>query len=247
MAFPTVSRFPGRFLEFSAGITTVITVAAGIMGCSAAATPAGTQDPGVAPTTGENVSTESNPYGVAYPTKGFGTQARKGAIAGGVFKNFKFYGYPGGDGTNGLQTISMAKYLDPEMRNYKVLVMSLTGVWCTYCRKETVEIIAKLDLFKGKKIGMMQAVAEGSNPGVGATKKDFESWVTGYKHNFDVFLDDGTRNLAPYFQSGGLPFNIVLDARTMEILAAVNGAPTTIDTAYDSYVSWVDKNAGTTY
>ncbi len=239
MAFQTVSRFLGT--------SAVIAAIASLAGCSSdgtSSTPP-VQDPGI--TGSENLSTEANPYGIAYPTKGFGTQARKGAIAGSVFKNFKFYGYPEGDGTKGLQPISMSKYLDPETRNYKVIVLSLTGNWCYYCKKETTEIIAKLDMFKGKKIGMIQAVAEGNTAGVAATKADFEQWVSGFKHNFDVFLDDGKRNLAPYFQSGGLPFNLVMDARTMEILYAGNGAPSTLDTAYDSYTKWVDANPVTTY
>lgn len=233
MAFQTVSRFLGL----------VVALAAGIVGCS---TPETKQDPG--PTSNEVLSTDANPYGVAYPTKGFGTQARKGTVAGGVFKNYKFYGYPNGDGSGGLQAISMAKYLDPEMRNYKVIVLSVTGNWCTYCRQETAEIIAKNEVFKGKKIAMMQAVAEGKTANVPATKENFDDWVKGYSHNFDVFLDDGERNLSPYFASGGLPFNLVMDARTMEILAANNGTrPPPLDNEYDTYTKWVDGHEATTY
>ncbi len=239
MSFQTVSRF--------LGITTVIAATAGIsapiVGCSSAAAPP--QDTGLP---AEDLSTEANPYSVAYPTKGYGTQARSGNVAGNVFKNFRFYGYPNGDGTGGLQPISMAKYFDPEMRNYKIIVLSVTGNWCTYCRQETAEIIAKNEVFKGKQIAMIQAVAEGKSSGIPATKDNFDAWVKDYKHNFDVFLDDGKRNLSQYFASGGLPFNLVIDARTMEILSAQNGTrPPPLDKEYDSFVKWVDGNAPTEY
>ncbi len=195
----------------------------------------------------EDIAQDANPYGKAYPSKGFGTSAHSGSLAGGVFQNFRFYGHPNGDASKGMQPLSMAKFFDPEMRAYKIVVLTATAPWCTYCKKETTEIIAARNTFSDRKIGVIQVVVESQSSGIGATQVDFDNWVRVLDHNFDVALDESKRNLGAFVQAGGLPYALVLDARTMEILYSGVGAPANVETAFDRYVSWVDSNPPTAY
>ncbi len=210
----------------------------------------GSQDPGVTGSgQGEDLSTAANPYGVAYPTKGFGVTARNGGRnPGSVLKNFRFLGYPGGDKSNGLQPINMANFFDPEMRQYKVIVFAATGNWCTYCRKETSEVVKEKDALAAAKIAFIQGVVEGASAGKAATQTDFDKWVADFDVNFNVFVDDGKRNMGPFFPSGGLPFNLVIDARSMELLQSINGYSSSGTLAMaQTFTAWVDSHPASTY
>jgi thiol-disulfide isomerase/thioredoxin len=187
-----------------------------------------------------------NPYGVAYPTKGLGTTARKGTTPGGVIANLKFDGYPDGDSSKGLQSISIANFFDPQMKKFKVIVVAGTANWCPHCQKEAQEVVSGIAQFNSEKIGFINAVME-SKTGQPSTKTDLDSWVTTYKVNFTAVLDPAGKNLGPYGLTG-YPFNVVLDARSMEILAIINGRPSEGMLARaKTYASWVDTHAVTTY
>ncbi len=199
---------------------------------------------------------EVNPYGVAYPTSGIGKAARKSikvaSAPGSVLENFKFQGYPDGNIDNGLQPMAMANFFDPDMKQFKVVVLAGSGNWCGYCQKEVASVVADLDSYKSEQIGFVNVVLESLSKGV-AVQTDLDLWVKKYKINFPVsiFPEDapaaGTANLQPYGLTG-LPFNILVDARSMEILAIMNGSPTEGMLARaKTYSAWVDKNPASTF
>ena len=83
------------------------------------------QDKGVDPGTGQTqqpgAGSETNPYGVAYPTTNIGYKARNGSNAGNIIKNYKFLGYRNGDPSK-LETISLADYFDPQTKHVRLEV-----------------------------------------------------------------------------------------------------------------------------
>ncbi len=191
-------------------------------------------------------NSELNPYGVAYPIKGLGKAARKGTTPGSVMANLKFSGYPNGDGSKGLQTISLANFFDPQMKQFKILIIAGTANWCGYCKKEIPEIVSAYTQYQAQKIGVLNPVMEATT-GQASTQTDLDIWVKAYKHNFTAALDPAGQNLGSYGLSG-YPFNVILDARSMEILAVINGSPSEgMLTRAKTYTSWVDKNLATTY
>jgi hypothetical protein len=201
------------------------------------------QDPGVTgndPTVGQG--TEVNPYGVSYPVDNIGFKARdnpQATIPGDKIKNFKFVGYLNSDKSQGLTTISLADFFDPEMRQWKVIHVSVAGVWCYWCKEETKALEAPQSDGKAlvndlvaKKVVYLTALSEDINHQP-AKQSDLDYWLAEQKTTYTQLLDPGNRNLGPFFTSAGIPWNGNIDARTMEILSSISSAPSSDGTTID--------------
>jgi hypothetical protein len=180
------------------------------------------------PSSGHN----ANPDGVAYPMPagGYGRNARSGNTAGSVIQNFKFLGYPDPTNTSGgLQTISLADYYDPCQKRYKLLHITVAGVWCGPCNMETDAIVAAKSQLDSEKIVVVQALDDGPMEGTNATVTDLTNWINDHRSTFPEMLDPGLHNLGGFFQANAIPWNADIDVRTMEILASGVGEedPTT--------------------
>lgn len=163
--------------------------------------------------------TEKNPYGVDYPKDGIGTSV------GARIQNFKFLGYVNGDKSQGLKTISLADFFDPETRQYKLVHLQAAGVWCAPCNEEMKMAAPLSDTFKSKKILWLTTVAEGRTPGVASTTADLDEWLSRHKAPFSQALDPNNNNLGVFYDRAAIPWNADIDARTMRILSASTGAP----------------------
>lgn len=166
---------------------------------------------------------DTNPEGIPYPKDGIGTSARKGDTPGSRIANFKFMGYKDGDITN-LQPLSLAMFLDPSAKKYKVLHIQASGVWCVYCRGETEIVVPMKAELEAKGAVWVVSLAEGPTAGTGSTQKDLDGWITEFKSPYTHFLDPNNANLGPFYDRSALPWNANIDARTMEILSAGTGA-----------------------
>src|SRR5580704_17417819 len=113
-----------------AGIGLVAFTLLGAYGCGSSDPPAG-----LGATDG---GTNTNPDGVPYPspTGGYGRNARSGSTPGSVMANYRFQGYRSGDPSKGLPTISLADYYDPCNKRYKMIHLTVAGVWCQPCSQE---------------------------------------------------------------------------------------------------------------
>ncbi len=192
------------------------------------------------PVTGAGRAT--NPYGVFYPTSGIGRRPRQGSQPGDVIENLQFSGYAAGDISSGLRTISMVDYFDPNTKKYKIVVVAGTSNACPYCQKEADDVASMREQFQSDKVAFLNAVLEGSKQ-TASTKSDLDAWVKTRHANFPAFLDPGGEKLARYGLSA-YPLNIVIDARSMEILAVVSGDPTDgIQALAKTYAKWVDTHA----
>jgi hypothetical protein len=188
--------------------------------CSSGST-VGTTAPPAVVLTGTNV----NPDGFAYPNPagGYGHNARVGGTPGSVIQNFKFYGYPNGDMSQGLQTISLADYYDPCSKRYALLRISVAAVWCVPCNEETAALVADEATLAKERVVVIQALGDGPTMGTGATTMDLTTWVTKYKPTFTEMLDPNLVNLGSFFDASAIPWNCDIDPRTMEILQAATG------------------------
>lgn len=199
--------------------------------CSSSNTPAtgGEQDRGLE---GEGVAAansapDTNPDGVPYPADNIGTLQRQGAKAGNRIANFKFLGYPDADKSGGLQPISLAQFYDPTGTRYKIVHIQASGVWCTFCQKET-EIVAPMKAeLEAKGAVWLVSLAEGPTPGTPSTQKDLDGWMAKFKAPYTHWIDPGNANLGPFYDASALPWNANIDATTMEILTSGTGAVTT--------------------
>jgi thiol-disulfide isomerase/thioredoxin len=233
-------------------VATVLSLLNG--GCSsgsdnAPATNAPAQDKGIDPGAGTGTAspvpgqgTEVNPYGVAYPTKNLGYQARAGNRPGSIMRNYKFLGYRDGDPSKGTTVISLADYFDPQMKANKVIHFSAGALWCPPCNEEATALVPEIAKLKTKKVTVIQAIIEGNTRGTGSTLVDLTDWQERHKVNFTIFLDPKQGNLGQFFEAAAIPWNAYLDARSMEVLASGVGYTPDQAAIYDSWSKWIDEN-----
>lgn len=234
----------------SGAFFSVFVVVAGV-GCSSSSTPSGEtgtpQDPGVQPggpgVVPDGQGTEVNKYGKAYPTNNLGYQARAGSRAGNIMRNYKFLGYVDGDPSKGKTVISLADLFDPEMRETKLISFSAGALWCNPCNIEAKTLVPLVPELKTRKIAVIQAIIEGDAVGTGSTLADLDDWQKRHKINYTIFLDPAQQNLGQFFNAAAVPWNAMIDARSMEILSSgVGFNPEALPADLDKWSTWIDAN-----
>lgn len=189
---------------------------------------------------------ETNPDGVAYPTARIGTKpsthnkkTNTAGNAGDVMKNFKFYGYPKGDKSQGLQQVSLADFYDPQGKNFRLIHIQAAAVWCGPCNQEASAAAKIASELKEKKIGWLTALVETSKQGSPSTKSDLDKWTTSYQSDFAHVLDPNNAQFGVFFEKAAIPWNADLDARTMEILFASTGGASTPEAIREDLDGWL--------
>ena len=183
-----------------------------------------------------------------YPALDVGINPRKGSVPGNRIQNYKFVGYPNDasatklDTSKGTSTVQLADYFDPKREKYSIIILNVAARWCGPCVQETNEIVGGISATYGaKKVVFVQAITEGLEYKA-ATLDDLNAGVAergGHATtiNFTSMLDPNQANLGAFFDRAAIPFNAVLDARSMEILYAGTGAPPDISAFLDKYLA----------
>ncbi len=216
---------------------------------------------------------DKNPFGDCYPTSDIGTGARTNfsvnGTAGQRIANFAFTGYAGSD-LNVLSpgtptTVHLANYYNPNglaIPNViggtpvKLIHLTVAAVWCGPCNEET-DFISGAN-WTGANTGgsafakelaplgvvFVQALSDGPVVGTGATMNDLNSWIQHHQNDFTSMVDPGVQNLGVFFDAAAVPFNMNIDARTMEILSSEVGFDTSMDlTIKNSVLPFVNNPA----
>jgi hypothetical protein len=214
-----------------------------------------------------------NAFGDCYPSSDIGVGARTNFSATGTsgqrIANFAFTGYPATDTTQVTPgtptTINLAKYYNPDLKPIpgviggvpvKVIHLTVAAVWCGPCNEET-DFISGAN-WTGQNpapsasfatelaplgVVFVQALSDGAVVGTGATITDLNSWITHHANDFTSMLDPGVQNLGVFFDAAAVPFNMNIDARSMEILSSEVGFDTQMDlTIKNQVLPWIDKN-----
>jgi hypothetical protein len=246
-------RFASVFVSASLACS-----ALAMAGCSSSSSPSASgtapastaQDPGVDPGTGvsattpaEGTGTDVNPYGKAYPTKNLGYQQRAGTRPGSIIRNYKFLGYRDGDPSKGTTVISLADFYDPDMRTAKLISFSAGALWCPPCNQEADKLVPLAPTLKQQKVVVIQALIEGDARGTGSTLDDLNVWQKRHNVNYTLFLDPEQKNLGQFFEAAAIPWNALIDARSMEILqSAVGFDPNKMTEEFTRWTTWIDAN-----
>lgn len=223
-----------------------------VAGCGSNATPTSqtapqdrgveTTDPPPGTTPGEGQGSEVNPYGKPYPAENLGYQARAGKRPGNIIRNYKFLGYRDGDPSKGRTVISLADLFDPETRQYKLIHFSAGALWCPPCNEEAKAIVPLVPSLKQKKVVVIQAIIEGNVRGTASTLDDLDTWQKKHSINYTLFLDPSQQNLGQFFDAAAIPWNGMIDARSMELLSSGVGYNPDMPKEYDSWLKWIDSN-----
>ena len=155
-----------------------------------------------------------------YPVGPFGMKV------GNTFPNLALDGYR--DGKGEWTTLTLKDYYDPDASHgIRGLYLTISAPWCAGCVAEA-KVLPGEYASKYRELGakLLTALAQdaSSKP---ATRNTVDTWVSTYKINFDIVADP-TLSTAPKDASGGgsiaLPYNYVIDPRTMKIVH-INSGP----------------------
>lgn len=186
----------------------------------------------------------TNPDGVPYPADHLGGHPRSGKLRGDRIPNLTFQAYVDGDHAAGLKTVSLADYFDPEQRRQKTLHIEVSAVWCTICASVTEATVSVKDPLGREGIAYLEVILAGARGGEGPSLADVEGWIDRHHSNLTTGIDVRGRRLGAIgVDPAVMPWDIVLDTRTMEILDSSGGAPQDIVKYDRSYVALVDSMA----
>jgi hypothetical protein len=212
----------------------LLLLSSALAGCSTDDPPPDAPDPDVA-------GRDANPDGVPYPTDSLGGIERASNRPGQRIPNFTFQAYVDGDRSKGLQTISLADFFDPEQKRHKVLDIQISQVWCTICSVETdstSQVIAEL---KAEGAVFLQVMTSGSDAARGPSLGEFDAWVDRHAMTYTLALDVRGRRMNGIGVST-VPWDILIDTRTMEILDSSAGAPADVERYVRDGISWVKSH-----
>jgi hypothetical protein len=214
---PLLARLGGRLI-----LLALLTGAA--VACSASkASPPEFADPEVA---GRN----ANPDGVPYPTDNLGGAERAGGRPGQRIPNFTFQAYVDGDRAAGLQTISLADYFDPTQQRYKILDLQVAATWCSTCSNVVSATVPIKERLAGEGVVFLEVIVAGNVSTSGPSLAEVDSWVTRHASNVTTAIDVRGRRLAEIgVDRAVVPYDVLIDPRTMEILDSSAGAPQNIE------------------
>ncbi len=192
----------------------------------------------------------TNPYGVAYPSTKIGIAPRgdvTSGVAGSRLQNFAFKGVLSGNPSDAITRVSMSQFFDPESRTHKLIFIQAAGVWCSVCHSEANAITPRIKELKDRGVVWLTAIIESSSPGKPAALVDLSTWYNRHKTPSPLLLDSGAESLGAFFSAAAMPWNAIIDARSMEILEADVGSSQNvwqhIDGQAKAWTAWQDANA----
>jgi hypothetical protein len=183
-----------------------------------------------------------NPDGLAYPTDDIGGNARTDSKSGQRIPNFAFSGYLNGDQSKGLVTVSLADFYDPSSKRSKVLHLIAACVWCPVCQAETAQMSSSIDDLKKEGLVAVQVLIQGKSRGRGTSLCDIQDWTASRVNGFTVLMDVDAKRLGTVESIDGVPWNAIIDTRSMEILSIDVGRPDDYPSYVRGAISWVSSH-----
>jgi hypothetical protein len=105
------------------------------------------------------------------------------------------------------------------------MLISVGATWCGACQDEQPSVIS--DVQSDPTFCVLGILQDGQNPGVNATQQDVTDWTQTFHQNFTVAQGSSrTEALFNGWDSGGsigLPFNLILQPKTMKVLDGIQG------------------------
>jgi hypothetical protein len=184
----------------------------------------------------------TNPDGLPYPTDHIGSVKHSPGHSGDRIPNLTFRAYRDGV-AGGLQTISLAEFYDPQMKRNKVLDIQVAATWCAICDDELSHTVQDKDALLAQGIVFLEVVLSGETAGKGPSLAEMTEWVERHQTNFPSAIDVRGRRLGALgVNTLAVPYDIVIDTRSMEILDSSVGAPADVSTYYLEAVKFVNTN-----
>lgn len=124
-----------------------------------------------------------------------------------------------------LERMSLAEYYDPTgQSDVELLMINVSAVWCSVCRSEFSGFRNRGTYreYRARQVEFWAALFEDADH-LPARPSDLSCWVSQFDVDFPMVLDPGFKT-GPLFTSAATPMNLVVDTRTMRIIAQFPGA-----------------------
>jgi len=120
-----------------------------------------------------------------------------------------------------LQDISLGNFYDPDGSHYEILLLNTAAVWCAVCKTEHQTLPEHYAEYSPRGLAIVSALFQNS-AGKPAELSDLKTWVEAYDVPFPMVLDPDYQ-LQDYASAETAPLNLVIDARSMRIMAKFIG------------------------
>jgi hypothetical protein len=158
--------------------------------------------------TAGNVDCQSD--GAPYPT------GKCGYNKGQTIENLVFSGKTGGASAPS-QTVKLADLYDPNgAAGRRLLLVDVSALWCQACKGEAAAMPQLESDYAGKGMVFMTVLAEGNSTSA-ATPTDVDTWINAYKLQ-SLVVNDPTLSTEAFFDRAQMPFNMLVDLRSMTIV-----------------------------
>lgn len=185
------------------------------------------------------------------PNPGAGNQSGGGSDSGAVTPDYRRQDYPAGPYGVGLgatledfaflgwrdpvasnydiermETVRLSEFYNPDGRSgIKLIWINASAVWCTVCRAEMKDINNQniKETMGPKGLQLIETLFE-DNDSLPAKPLDLQQWgrVPDHEIDFPLVLDPGFK-LGAFFTSDATPLNMLVDARTMQVVDLTMG------------------------
>jgi hypothetical protein len=115
-----------------------------------------------------------------------------------------------------LEDLSLGNFYDPEGKTYEVLLVNTAAVWCSVCKTEHRSLPEHYRELAPHGLAIVSALFQNSK-GAPAEFSDLKTWVEAFDVPFPMVLDPDYQ-LGSYASAETAPLNLVIDARTMQIM-----------------------------
>ena len=159
-----------------------------------------------------------NPDNVPYPTVNIGGRPRTPGQPGQIFPNLTLQGVRSAATMETPAVVSMAEYFDPTGARYDLLHVIGVFFWCPHCNNETNNLSTIPTWQADHRVAVVQIAMLGYGNSAPAWS-ELQKWVSDHQVNYPVLVDGQGAQLGQYFSIKYVPLNIVVNPRTMEILA----------------------------
>lgn len=183
-----------------------------------------------------------NPDGIPYPSDRWGGHPRDGDTAGDRIPNFSFRGYPESDRSHDLQVVSLADYFDPAQKRNKVLMLVAVVGWCPHCEAQTDRMVQAASDLRAEGAVTIETLMQGTEPGVLPAREDLDIFANDHHTTFTVVFDSDGRRIRSVTPVNEVPWNSLIDTRTMEILNITKGEFDDVRAYARSALSWVSQH-----
>lgn len=120
-----------------------------------------------------------------------------------------------------LEDVSLGNFYDPDGSRYEILLLNTAAVWCAVCKTEHQTLPEHYAEYAPRGLAVLSALFQ-NNAGKPAELSDLKTWVEAYDVPFPMVLDPDYQ-LQDYASAETAPLNLVIDARTMRIMAKFIG------------------------